>query len=276
MLVRIPLELVLIRSEPLKDDIISALRQEVELPLALSLAQLPQHNAHTLPRARKLEHVEELELNDALIVGRLDAQDVLVPTEEDESDVGGGLDERGLVGRLSLVREEPVFLRGEDRVAEGEVTEEVVEVLGLVRLLLLQVELDLVVVEGGDHALGELDLGATGVVAVTTVAAATALLAPVRWNASRGIVRRRARERLLGAVHRRGDLVTDVDLAVNRALTEEHRVLREGAGLVRKDVLDLAEVVREVPAASGGAAAVALHVVVAPDEACLDETSEFD
>jgi hypothetical protein len=268
MLVRLLLELFLVGTETLEDNVVGTLRKEVEFPFSLTLAQLPQHNAHPLPRTRELEDIEELELNNALIVRRLDTKDVLVATEEDESDISGGLNERGFVRRLSLVREETVFLRGEDGVAEGEVAEEVVEVLGLVRLLLLQVGVDFVVVEGGDDTFGELGLDA-------------ALFATVGGNAGGGIVGGRAREGLLGgrsvvAGRSRDSLVADVDLAVNGALTEEHGVLSEGTGLVGEDVLDLTEVVGEVPAASGGAAAVSLHVVVAPDETGLNETGELD
>jgi hypothetical protein len=273
VLVRIPLQLILIRSEPLKDNVVRSLREEVKLPFSLTLAQLPQNNTHPLPRARELEDVEELELDRSVVVRRLDAEDVLVATEEDESDVGGGLNESGFVGRLSLVREETVFFRGKDRVAEGKIAKEVVKVLGLVRFLLLKVDLDFGVVEGSDDTVRELGLGASVAVAVTAVAA---LLAVVGGYPGRGIVGRGAGERLLSRVRRRRNLVANVDLAVDGALTEEHRVLGKGTGLVGEDVFDLSEVVRQVPAASGSATAVSLHVVVSPDETGLDETSELD
>lgn len=61
----------------------------------------------------------------------LQAKDVLVPSEENESDVGGSLNEGGFVGRLRLVSDEAIFLGGEHSVAESEVAEKGVEVHSL-------------------------------------------------------------------------------------------------------------------------------------------------
>lgn len=90
---------------------------------------------------------------------RLHAEDVLVAAEEDEADICSRLDERRLVGRLSLVRDEAVLFARQDGVAEREVHKEIVEVAGLGRVALGQVGLDLRVVEGREDLLGELCLG---------------------------------------------------------------------------------------------------------------------
>lgn len=63
-----------------------------------------------------------------------------------------------------------------------------------------------------------------------------------------------------------------------RALLIFHDVLRERAGLVRKDVFDLAEVVRDAPVVgdAGGVEGFVVHVNVLRDKVGLDGLDDLD
>ena len=65
---------------------------------------------------------------------------------------------------------------------------------------------------------------------------------------------------------------------VNRALLELHDVLRERACLVREDVLDLAQVIRDIPRLrrAGSIKRLVVHVHVLRDEEGLNRLDDFN
>jgi hypothetical protein len=158
MLVGRALELFVSGCETLENDVIGAFREEEELAGTFSFADLANDDTHSLTSRGELEYVEELVLDDVGIVRSLNAEDVLVATEEDESDIGRSLNESGFVGRLCLVRDETVLFRSQYRVTETEVREEVVEVLRVERVSFREVVVDLSIVERGENLIRELSL----------------------------------------------------------------------------------------------------------------------
>lgn len=82
-----------------------------------------------------------------------------------------------------------------------------------------------------------------------------------------------------GAVARRRSGTT-VHLAADGALSEKHDVLSQSTRLVAEDVLDLTQVVGQVPTSSGRPSFCQTRpvhdVVVGPNEVGLEESDEFD
>ena len=232
-------------------------------------------HAHPLPRAVELDRLEQrVPLG---LTHDLDVDRVLGLAYKRKAHVPRGTHECRLVRRLCLVLQVP-WLLGlpglvcEDGVTNGQRAEKGGDVPGLfgrpVRDVLGELgrdERELVNLcvpvleelgEGGHHGVFELGELARKLLGLDCVRASFACRS---------------------ATLRLGDTLP-VDHPVDGALLKLHNVLGECAGLVGKDVFDLAKVVRDTPVLgdAGGVKGLVIHVDVLCDKVGLDGLDDFD
>ena len=270
-LVRLLLALVLPVGAALKDDRVCTLAEHDDFAVRVA----PQNDAHPLPRRGELDHLQHIERELLVLAGHLQLCLVAHRAAEHVPVVRRGLHKRLLVGRLGLVADAGLGQdRGVHRVAQRQALHKPAHRLVLLvvrvvdRLVQLRVAVWRDALDGGDR-----------VHAAVLVLALGLLLFALGLRLGRALLHHCLLVRTVGGGEPVGVVCSlpllvraVVDHVADVALTEDHQVLGERTRLVTDDVLDLAELVTEVPRLGRGAPVVLLvvHVVVLKDEERLD------